>query len=525
MIKTAVKFSLWSMVLWAIAGQAIMAENLPDLVLSTTNIATSDITISKAIPKEGQEVTIRGNIHNQGKEEATQVVVRFFDGNPKAGGRQIGADQIIDRISPAQAKETEIKCALSPNGFHDIFVVVDPDNKIPELSENNNQASLEVPVVVKDLYFYGWGLSSEKDLRYANKVRAAVKKEDIEYWLHRGCIPCAWKGARVDLKKPEEEEIARLVKYWGEDAVKEGYPGISIDEIGCYPGTLPTDYAPEQKAIIALKALRETKKKYPDLFIAVANAGNLNAVECAGYREAADLVKLEIYSNWFRGFKTHQFYRYIDERIEMARNLDVLLKTIVILSVCGYHGGITLDEVEEQVRYVKRTGPEMPGIAFYASGRTTNWGMKMGIPKFVDYMCYKYYVLPVLTLVSESDITFSNYHPKNGEKVTIYAVIHNTGGMDAHDVLLNFYEGDPATSRRKKIGERKISLLPAGQKVVEEDWGDKEKFKSLYPPGQEKVEVIWNAKAGYHDIWVEIISRGRGTILDGQATKKIYVSE
>jgi len=70
---------------------------------------------------------------------AYDTVVRFYDGDPDGGGTQIGSGQHLSPIAPSGAKTASVQWAAI-SGSHDIYVVVDPDNLIPESNETNNQA-------------------------------------------------------------------------------------------------------------------------------------------------------------------------------------------------------------------------------------------------------------------------------------------------------------------------------------------------------------------------------------------------
>ena len=478
------------------------------LGLSTDNIANSDITLSKSIPKEKDKVTIKARLHNLGKEAVKNVAVSFFLGDPDKGGKLIGSPRTISEIMGQGAATSSVEWDADKNGLYSIWV-----SALSKSPPCKATASLEVPVVVKDLYFWTWGMTV-KDARYVNNtitVTGKTKEEQEEardYWRNRGCIPLLYKTG-VSRKGQSEEDF---VNYWS-SADKEGFPGILLDEIGCFPGTEPEDKASEQYAAILLKALRKVKKETPKLFLAVCNAGNLNPVECAGYREGADLVLLEIYINYFRAFfKTHSFYKYFDHRIEMARNLDLLDKSIVILSIDKLFGASTFSEIEEQVRYVVKTAPEMPGIAFWGGGASREWADKTGLPRFCDQLALKYYIKPVLMLKQE-DITFSNYQPKVGEKTTVSVMVHNIGGMDANDIEIKFY--NETDGKKGLIGSRKIKILPAGQKIVDKD---------RYPMGQEMVNIDWEPQNnGYQNIIVEIDPPKGMTVLDGRLGKMICV--
>jgi len=103
--------------------------------------------------KKPDRVRIRATVRNSSQWErwiytrgttARDVVVRFFDGDPDRGGKQIGEDQIIPEIQPCWFGSADVEWDLRnvPEGKHDIWVLVDPDNKIIESEEKTmNRAS------------------------------------------------------------------------------------------------------------------------------------------------------------------------------------------------------------------------------------------------------------------------------------------------------------------------------------------------------------------------------------------------
>jgi hypothetical protein len=66
-------------------------------------------------------------------------VVRFFDGDPGAGGIQIGANRHLPPIPASGTKSASVQWTAIA-GSHDIYVVVDPADLILESNETNNKA-------------------------------------------------------------------------------------------------------------------------------------------------------------------------------------------------------------------------------------------------------------------------------------------------------------------------------------------------------------------------------------------------
>ena len=122
--------------------------SLPDLA-----IASGDISLSPAFPKTGQSVNILAHVSNLGAQGATNVLVRAYDGDPNAGGVQIGTDQVIASISGFGTAVVSIPwSAGNAVARHSIFVWVDPLQAVLERNRANNIAEHDFAVQNGDLY-------------------------------------------------------------------------------------------------------------------------------------------------------------------------------------------------------------------------------------------------------------------------------------------------------------------------------------------------------------------------------------
>ncbi len=130
---------------------ALMAlDNIkPNLLISG-----SDITFSNATPAVGDMVTITALINNKGPVSADNVLVQFYDGDPDAGGVQIGTDQTTASIAPYSSEPAEIVFNTAGSiGIHKIFIAIDALNEIEELNENDNRANRNINVLsLPDFY-------------------------------------------------------------------------------------------------------------------------------------------------------------------------------------------------------------------------------------------------------------------------------------------------------------------------------------------------------------------------------------
>ena len=85
-------------------------------------------------------VTLKVMVRNNGTTEASGVDVKLFNGNVALN------DITIPKLSGGQSAELIFEHAFDANGSYTIRAVVDPDNKIAEPDESNNEKSATVTV-------------------------------------------------------------------------------------------------------------------------------------------------------------------------------------------------------------------------------------------------------------------------------------------------------------------------------------------------------------------------------------------
>jgi len=115
----------------------------PDLA-----VGTADISFSDPAPVDSALVTVSATVHNSGTVAANNVLVRFYDGQPTAGGAQIGTELAIPSIAAGGSSDaTAIWNTVHLAGDHLIVVVVDPLNTVVEPNETNNRVSRAIHVL------------------------------------------------------------------------------------------------------------------------------------------------------------------------------------------------------------------------------------------------------------------------------------------------------------------------------------------------------------------------------------------
>lgn len=112
----------------------------PDLQITSGNIILSSPT-----PISGEQVTITALIENTTIYDAREVTVSCYTRHPDAGGVLIDISKTIGRVSGFDTQTIEFIWAALP-GSHEIYIVIDPDGTVEEISDKNNTAFLPVSV-------------------------------------------------------------------------------------------------------------------------------------------------------------------------------------------------------------------------------------------------------------------------------------------------------------------------------------------------------------------------------------------
>jgi len=82
-------------------------------------------------------------VHNVGALAVEGAVVRFYDGDPKSGGEELGSAWIPHLRAPNDFDPQTMKVGITwrpTEAEHEIYVVVDPEGELAEISEGNNAA-------------------------------------------------------------------------------------------------------------------------------------------------------------------------------------------------------------------------------------------------------------------------------------------------------------------------------------------------------------------------------------------------
>ncbi len=459
----------------------LLCGSMAALEFSTADYQDSDVTFHPMLPVAGQPAKAAVRLRNTADEAQPALQVQLLD----AQG-QILAEAQSGTIAAHSTEEVLLDYTPGANGWQDLRVVITGDRV-------KHEAGLRVPVLSRNQYFpwFGGTEPCDRELRYANVV-LVHKPEQAEYWNRRGAITCLGKSTVNENKSAEA-----YAKYLGSGIGDAQAQGIMIDEIGHY-----CEF--EIQAMPIFQGVKLFTRENPDTFTAVWLCGALKESYCNitknAYRlQGIDLLLLECYANYLAvEFASPRRYDYFDQRIAMARQQDVLGSTVMTLGVVGNEDKFNLTdyEIEDEVRYVKRNAPEMPGIGYFHS-----FGPNRELTAFADELCNKYYIAPVVQIYPE-DLQFSPAVPKAGEKLTIVARVNNLGAMDAKGVVMKLFLND-------QLLQSKTFDIPAAAE------------RELFPMATLEVPAV--LPEGFHRVRVEIAAPAEVTILDGMAEKTLMV--
>jgi len=479
-----------------------------------SSAAEINITVSKRIPCVGEPVKLGAHLEQwQAPEGEGSVTFTLTDREQQevAGKTLLGTD-------PASPFEPCVEWTPKQAGLYTVHAALEHEGKAAL------EGKLLLPVVTQDVYFCWYGKTRPEVEWFTHHLTAAESEIDD---LHaRGVMALKHVGGVSYIGGSRWDEMPHDIDWEkvGAQVVRDytevdPWDGIAIDELGMW------DQHPEQEqlALAFWKVLEQARKTRPDKFIATWQFASLTPLECNMFRDTTDLIMCEVYSNYFKAwYDQHNFYEYLKQRIDTARDLMVSKKTVIGLSISTAYGSVTPAEIEDYIRYIRTVGPEIRGLAFFTTSQCDDEVLKRA-----NDCCYRYFVKPAVAVFSEADVTVSDYQPDRDGRVRIYATVHNVGGMEARNVSVRFFDGDPAGGG-KQIGDTQvIESLPAAR------WVDPlARDQSSYDPpeamrkdgfGMVTVSVPWKATAGPHQLWVEIQPDTQHTVIRGFQSRRLSV--
>jgi len=144
-----------------------------------------NIALDPGAPRVGLPVVVTGWVTNKGERPAAGVVIRFYEGRPTAGGTPIADDVVIPRLAPGRTEQVRVRWLPGPRaswrkGRTQVWMVVDPDHRLQEQSEQNNATYVDCIVrELPDLVLSDPGFVTVERSGETVTLTAAVRNDDL----------------------------------------------------------------------------------------------------------------------------------------------------------------------------------------------------------------------------------------------------------------------------------------------------------------------------------------------------------
>ncbi|MCC6442884.1 MAG: PKD domain-containing protein [Armatimonadetes bacterium] len=465
----------------------------PDFV-----VLPSDLSFQPAAPKAGEPVQISAIVHNAGNYDAEGVTLRFYDGDPAAGGVPLGPDFLFPLVPSGGRVTAQLTAALTA-GQHSVFAVADPDNKFGEPDKANNASTVLIAVgasavTLADLSLSAPALSNtapkagepfDIDITLSNKGGTDAKAFAVRFFDGDPAAGGASLGKDFLIPNLDAGASAKLtlqsVSLLQGDhtlyVVADAYKQVPESNEANNTATRAVTVAANPQLLADLRIDTLVEETSP----VIENQPVQLKVEVQNYgRTDAANVLVQVYDG------------------DPTQGAPVIAEHIFPTVPARTRLGVSLTWTPVGVYNHEIWGWVDPFGSVSESSETNN--QKRNAIRVVKAP------LPAADLsVSESEIVFSNPAPKPGETITITAYVSNAVNVqDTAGVAVRFYDGDPATGGTQ-VGADVTGNVNAGQSVpFSVSWdttgkeGDHEIFVRIDPdnliPEQDKTNNEASAK-------------------------------
>ncbi|UCE39248.1 MAG: right-handed parallel beta-helix repeat-containing protein [Thermoplasmata archaeon] len=206
-------------------------------ILSDLTSTLNDIAFKPtSIVKNNTMVVINATIRNIGPENASNIVVRVYD-DPSLTNL-IGEELISSIPALGGIGWVEMDWIATPIGWHNIYVVIDPDNLIPESNETNNIANRTIGVGTP--LFKGWNLVSipyiQSNFNLSNILNSIDGLYDAVQWYNAFDGSDSWKHYHIS--KPSHLNDLSTINHTMSVWIHIIQSGVTIF---VWNGTLPNE--------------------------------------------------------------------------------------------------------------------------------------------------------------------------------------------------------------------------------------------------------------------------------------------
>jgi flagellar hook assembly protein FlgD/fibronectin type 3 domain-containing protein/subtilase family serine protease len=399
-----------------------IAMRIPDLSVTTAEIVPSPDTIT-SLPSD---ISLSITVHNSGMFDVPEVKVVLYEGAVSDSSR-IG--EVAVGISGENSETVVFHTTITHGSPHHYYVVVDPDNLIPESSEQNNSA---LRIIYSDPT-YDFAISPEgisvtpatgnifESLTVSTKGKNNGTVDAFSVPLHlvadNGSGPMIVASKTIDLPAGQSVDVSFS---WIPEISGVGLLlSMVLDPYGAFAETVEennsaavvVDINPSTKADLSLSYSDISFNPVPAL---EAGTTSLQArVLNRGFSSATD-VEVDFYDG------------------VVGEDGNVLLGSVVIPVIAA----------GESVGVVQ-TWENIP--VFGERVITVVVDPENAIDEITESNNSGFGILRVLTLpdleISDKTISFTPEGPKEGDSVTVSAIVRNRGEQPVANIPVAFHKG------------------------------------------------------------------------------------
>jgi len=234
-------------------------QSLADLALSANSIQATP-----AFPRVNELFNVNVNVSNLGNQAAENVDVLVYEGDPNSAGSILLHEQQVS-IGSASDTGVSFQHQFLTEGLSSIFVVIDPNNLLLEMTKDNNRANRQFVVQSSEFYVSDQYLSPNDD----------GEKESVDYGFNLPEIQAItvvvldrYDDEVAELTLPNSELASGVATWDGRNnfgsIVADGRYQIAVKtEAGVYLGQtqviVDTNRSPLSEAISTEFALFENR--------------------------------------------------------------------------------------------------------------------------------------------------------------------------------------------------------------------------------------------------------------------------
>ena len=154
-----------------------------NVTLTDLMVNASSIVFNTTSPVENQTVLINATIYNLINVTVTNITVAFYNGDPQAGGTQIGQNQTLASLSPLSSGVVSVNWN-AVLGTNTIFTVADPpfssNGSIEEWLEGNNKANNSITIGAWQFVYGDINSQSKFDLADSSN-NSVIRWESVNF--------------------------------------------------------------------------------------------------------------------------------------------------------------------------------------------------------------------------------------------------------------------------------------------------------------------------------------------------------